>query len=62
VLFTVCTGESSEKGPDADVPAWIFAVKPGVSVVTASDFSAIGLPASSTRPTPDLRPPKLCVL
>ena len=62
VPLTVLVVESSAKGPEAELPDWIFAVNPGVSVVAVIDFSATALPASSTRPTPGFRPPKLAEL
>ena len=39
-------------GPSGESPARISAVKPGVSVVTASCAGSLDSPASSTSPTP----------
>ena len=48
-----CSRRRSRTAPPREFPAWISAVKPGVSVVTTTR-SGCPSPASTTSPTPDL--------
>ena len=52
VAPTGCPAATVWKGPSGESPARISAVKPGVSVVTASCEGVLSSPASSTSPTP----------
>ena len=58
----VCSDETGVNGPSGELPALITATKPLVPLVTVSEPSWTGRPASSTRPTPRFRFPNWAVV